>query len=100
MAKDVTKGGNTEVMNLAMFEEDAGFGNENMGQDDLALPFLKIISGLDSILDTHETAKKVTSIILSAVECIKGRKEYTLFPWHINGSLFSGSPEDKALAHL
>jgi len=58
MAKDVTKGGNTEVMDLSMFEEDAGFGNENMGQDDLALPFLKIISGLDSILDTHETAKK------------------------------------------
>ena len=58
MAKDVTKGGNTEVMDPMMFEADAGVGNENMGQDDLALPFLKIISGLDSILDTHDTAKK------------------------------------------
>tara|TARA_R110002020_G_scaffold326553_1_gene542181 strand:+ start:618 stop:1385 length:768 start_codon:yes stop_codon:yes gene_type:complete len=58
MAKDVTKGGNTAVMDLAMFEEDAGFGMENMGQEDLALPFLKILSGLDPILDTHETARK------------------------------------------
>jgi|TARA_R110000823_G_scaffold202164_1_gene333093 hypothetical protein len=58
MAKDVTKGGNTEVMDPNMFEMDAGVGNENLCQDDLALPFLKIISGLDSILDTHESARK------------------------------------------
>ena len=41
-----------------MFEEDAGMGMENMGQEDLALPFLKILSGLDPLLDTHETARK------------------------------------------
>ena len=32
-----------------MFEEDAGMGMENMGQEDLALPFLKILSGLDPL---------------------------------------------------
>ena len=42
----------------SLFEADAGKGNENIGQDDLALPFLKILSGLDSILDDHETARK------------------------------------------
>ena len=42
----------------SLFEADAGKGNENVGQDDLALPFLKILSGLDSILDDHETARK------------------------------------------
>ena len=41
-----------------MFEADAGMGMENMGQEDLALPFLKILSGLDPLLDTHETARK------------------------------------------
>jgi len=35
----------------SMFEADAGVGVSDMGQDDLALPFLKLISGLDSLLD-------------------------------------------------
>ena len=30
----------------SMFESDAGVGLENMGQEDLALPFLKILSGM------------------------------------------------------
>ena len=45
----------------SLFEADAGKGNENVGQDDLALPFLKILSGLDSILDDHETARKAST---------------------------------------
>tara|TARA_R110000751_G_scaffold64667_2_gene132736 strand:- start:4387 stop:5175 length:789 start_codon:yes stop_codon:yes gene_type:complete len=35
----------------SMFEADAGVGVMDMGQEDLALPFLKIISGLDPLLD-------------------------------------------------
>ena len=46
------------VFDASMFEADAGAGNQNVGSDDLALPFLKLLSGLDSILDTHETARK------------------------------------------
>ena len=42
----------------SMFEQDAGSGNENIGQDDLALPFLKIISGLDPLLDDIEELRK------------------------------------------
>jgi fructose-bisphosphate aldolase class 1 len=42
----------------AMFEADAGQGMENMGQEDLALPFLKVLSGNDPILDENETARK------------------------------------------
>jgi len=34
-----------------MFEADAGVGLENMGQDDLALPFLKILGGMSKELD-------------------------------------------------
>lgn len=51
---------NTAVaaFDASMFEQDAGLGNENITQDDLALPFLKILSGLDPLLDELETAKK------------------------------------------
>lgn len=42
----------------SMFEMDAGVGMEDMGQEDLALPFLKILSGLDPILDEREDARK------------------------------------------
>ena len=41
-----------------MFEDDAGVGLENMGQDDLALPFLKILGGMSKELDTLEEARK------------------------------------------
>ena len=41
-----------------MFEADAGRGMENMGQEDLALPFLKVLSGNDPILDENEAARK------------------------------------------
>jgi len=41
-----------------MFEADAGVGLENMGQDDLALPFLKILGGMSKELDDLEDARK------------------------------------------
>ena len=46
------------VFDSSMFENDAGQGMDNMGQEDLALPFLKILSGLDPILDEREDARK------------------------------------------
>lgn len=41
-----------------MFEADAGVGLEDMGQDDLALPFLKILGGMSKELDDLEDARK------------------------------------------
>lgn len=60
MAKAVATKENTAVaaFDPSMFEEDAGLGNENITQDDLALPFLKILSGLDPLLDELEEARK------------------------------------------
>jgi hypothetical protein len=51
--KDVAKNGEKElaVFNPAMMEQDAGQGMENMGTEDLALPFLKVLSGNDPVLD-------------------------------------------------
>ena len=58
--KEVAKAENTAVaaFDASMFEDDAGQGMDNMGQEDLALPFLKILSGLDPILDEREDARK------------------------------------------
>jgi len=78
MANAVTKNkaSNVEKFDASMFEADAGAGNENVGSEDLALPFLKLLSGLDSILDTHETARKgdiyntVTGAVVSGKEGI------------------------------
>ena len=39
------------VFDIAMMEQDAGAGMDNMGTEDLALPFLKILSGNDAVLD-------------------------------------------------
>jgi len=60
MANKVAEKKSTDVgeINMSWFEADAGKGNESMGQEDLALPFLKILSGLDPILDELETARK------------------------------------------
>lgn len=51
--KEVVKAGNTEiaVFDAALMEADAGAGMENMGMEDLALPFLKVLSGNDPVLD-------------------------------------------------
>lgn len=57
---EVAEAQNTAVAEFdpSMFEADAGAGMENMGQEDLALPFLKILSGNDSFLDENEDARR------------------------------------------
>ena len=58
--KDIAEAGKKDiaVFNPAMMEQDAGQGMENMGTEDLALPFLKVLSGNDPVLDENETARK------------------------------------------
>ena len=58
--KQVEKAGKKDVsaFDPSIFEEDAGRGMDNMGQEDLALPFLKVLSGNDPVLDENETARK------------------------------------------
>ena len=45
------------VMDAAMFEADAGAGM-SMEQDDLALPFLKVLSALDPLIQEGEIDAK------------------------------------------
>ena len=82
MANAVTKPSKSDVatFDASMFEADAGAGNENVGSDDLALPFLKLLSGLDSLLDTHETARKgdIYNTVTGAV--ISGKEGVSVIP--------------------
>ena len=59
-SKEVAKKEETGVaeFNPAMFEADAGGGLQDLGQEDLALPFLKVLSGNDPVLDVNDDARK------------------------------------------
>ena len=60
MGKAVTKANKSEMAEFdpSMFEADAGDGIRDLTQEDLALPFLKILSGLDPLLDELDTARR------------------------------------------
>ena len=52
------KATNVVAFDFASLKQDVGKGNENVGKEDLALPFLKILSGVDPMLDKLEDARK------------------------------------------
>lgn len=81
-AKEVAKAENTAMAEFdpSMFEGDAGQGMENMGQEDLALPFLKILSGLDPILDEREDARKGDIYNTVTGEVYKGKDGIRVIP--------------------
>ena len=63
-----------------MFEADAGEGVSNMGQDDLALPFLKILSGLDPLLDELDHAKRGDLYNTVSGQVYKGKDGIRVIP--------------------
>jgi hypothetical protein len=80
-SKSVKKKSSNELsLSSDMLEQDAGLGNQNMGQEDLALPFLKIISGLDSILDEDETARKGDIVNTVTGKIYKGKNGVRVIP--------------------
>ena len=64
----------------SMFEADAGSGNQNISQDDLALPFLKIISGLDPLLDDIEELRKGDIYNTVTGDIYKGKEGVRVIP--------------------
>jgi hypothetical protein len=68
------------VFDASMFESDAGAGNSNVGQDDLALPFLKIISGLDPLLDDIEELRKGDIYNTVTGDIYKGKEGVRVIP--------------------
>ena len=82
MANAVAKTKKSEVVEFdaTMFEADAGEGINNMGQDDLALPFLKILSGLDPLLDELEEARRGDLYNTVSGEVYKGKDGIRVVP--------------------
>jgi hypothetical protein len=95
MAKDVTKGGGTAVMDPNLFEADAGLGMENLGQEDLALPFLKILSGLDPLLDQNEDARKGDIYNTVSGQVYKGKDGIKVVPCAYQRKFIQWQPRGK-----
>ena len=82
MATKVAKKKETNVVefDVAMLEADAGVGVADMGQDDLALPFLKILSGLDPLLDELDEAKRGDLYNTVSGQIYKGKEGVSIVP--------------------
>jgi hypothetical protein len=63
-----------------MFEQDAGSGMEGLGQEDLALPFLKILSGNDPFLDENEDARRGDILNTVTSNFYKGKTGIRVIP--------------------
>ena len=68
------------MFDASMMEADAGSGINDLGSDDLALPFLKILSGLDSKLDDLDNAKRGDIINSVTDEVYKGKEGVDVIP--------------------
>jgi hypothetical protein len=65
MTKEVATKKSTELALVSSFEDEANTGLEAMGQDDLALPFLKIMTNMSPELESIDGAK--TGMIFDSV---------------------------------
>jgi len=78
------------VVDAAMFEADAGVGMQ-MDQDDLALPFLKILSGNDDILETIDAKPgDIYNTVTGGV--YKGKDGVKVIPCHYERRFLMWSP--------
>jgi hypothetical protein len=68
------------VVSSDMFEADAGAGLENLGQSDYALPFLKVLSRQDPILDDLENAKPGDILNTVTNQVYKGKEGVVVIP--------------------
>jgi len=76
----VQKDSDIVVFDASMFEQDAGKGLENIGQDDLALPFLKVLSRQDPVLDDLDEAKAGDILNTVTNQTFKGKDGILVIP--------------------
>ena len=87
------------ALSLDMMESDAHSGLENIQQDDLATPRLKILMQLSPELEEMENAK--AGMIYNTVtnELYDGSKGIRVYLVHINVNTLSGLIEDRDRVH-
>ena len=92
--KEVAKKAESAVaeFNPAMFEADAHLGLKNLDQEDMALPFLKIVSGLDPILDEREDVRKGDIVNTVTGEVYKGKDGIRVIPCAYQRKFIQWSP--------
>lgn len=67
-------------VSLEAMMADASAGMKNIDHEDLALPFLKIVSGLDSLLDDHEHIRKGDIVNTVTLDVWKPEKGVFVIP--------------------
>lgn len=72
--------GKVAVLDINMFEEDAGAGLGNLGTEDMALPFLKILSRQDPVLDELDNAKAGDFLNTVTNQVYKGKEGVDVIP--------------------
>ena len=68
------------------------FGLKNLDQEDMALPFLKIVSGLDPILDEREDVRKGDIVNTVTGEVYKGKDGIRVIPCAYQRKFIQWSP--------
>ena len=72
---------NVVEFDMSVLEADASVGFENIGQEDLALPFLKVLSGNDPVLDDRNFKGRKGDIYNTVTgECFDGEKGIKVIP--------------------
>lgn len=95
MAKSVAaKEANNGIVTFdaSIFEQDAGKGLENMGQDDLALPFLKVLSRQDPTLDDLDGAKAGDILNTVSNQVYTGKTGIRVVPCHYQRRFVEWAP--------
>jgi len=80
------------VMDIEMFEQDANQGLDNIGQEDLALPFLKVLSGNDPVLDENEEARKGDIYNTVTGKIYKGKEGIRVIPCYYSKRFIQWAP--------
>ncbi len=80
------------AFDVSMFEADAHGGLGKVDQEDMALPFLKIVSGLDPILDEREDVRKGDILNTVTGEVFKGKDGIKVIPCAYQRKYIQWSP--------
>lgn len=87
------------VMEPNMFAADAGVGVNDLGSEDLAIPFIKVLQKMSDELDDLENAKAGDIYNTVTKEVVKVAMVFVLLTVPTTFNILSGSREARALEH-